>query len=63
MNKKEKIIGSDNNYTQNTYTNTSLSGELKSIQRSIALQQQTLTKIVNLVESLAALRRLSIGGF
>ena len=57
------MIGSDNNYTQNTYTNTSLTEELKSIEPSIALQQQTLTKIVNLLESLIELRRLYIGGF
>lgn len=53
MNKKERIIGPINK-TKENYINTSIREELKSIQKSIAIQQQIIYKILNLLESLRA---------
>lgn len=63
MNKKEERVIGSYNYTHYDYKNTSIREEIKSLQKSIALQQQTLNKILNLLESLRAITNLRyIGG-
>jgi hypothetical protein len=37
---------------------TTFKAELKSVQRSIAMQQQTLNKILNILESILTIKRL-----
>ena len=59
MSTDKKIIGCCNHYRTNKFINNSFpEEELKSIQRSIAKQQQTLNKILNTIESIKSIKLL-----
>lgn len=64
MNKEKKILDpSLNNLDkQDNYLNCFINDEIKSLQKSIAMQQQTLYKILNLLESLRANTHLGVIG-
>ena len=64
MKKEQKYLNpeSNNRSTNKLINNPFPFEELKSIQRSNAMQQQTLNKILNLLESLRATTNLRFNG-